>query len=81
VTCTRQSIRQRKVKAKKTSQISKRNDNFILSLGSERIQVVNGDNQELRLISLMTRSHCTVLREGWAKNMVYFFKLGQNSRP
>ena len=81
VTCTRQSINQRKNKTGKPNQIYKRKDNFILSLGYGCIQVVNGDNQELMLISLMVRAQCTVLREGWAKNMLYFFKLGKTSKP
>ena len=82
VTCSRQSIKikNRKIKARKTNQICKRKDNFILSLSAGCIQVVNGDNKELMMISNMVRSQCTVLREGWAKNMIYFFKLGKTNK-
>ena len=53
---------------------------FILSLKGERIQVVNGDSPELRFLSQIIRSHCSVLREGWVKNMTYSYKLRRTSK-
>ena len=53
---------------------------FIVSLKGERIQVVNADSPELKLISLVIRSHCSVAKESWVKNMTYSFKLAKTSK-
>ena len=50
-------------------------DTFILSLSSDRIQVLNAGDKELLLIFPLIRSYCTVVREGWMKTMTYSFKI------
>ena len=53
---------------------------FILSLRSDRIQMVNANNKELLLITPIIRCHCSVLREGWIRSMTYSYKLKKTTK-
>ena len=53
---------------------------FIISLKGERIQVVNADNSELKIISLIVRANCSVSKESWVKDMTYSFKFRKTDK-
>ena len=48
---------------------------FIISLKGDSIQLVNADDLETGIISMIIRTQCIVLKEGWLKSMTYSFKL------
>ena len=57
-----------------------RSQYFIISLKEERIQVVNANNTELKMISLIVRANCSVSKESWVKDMTYAFKFRKTDK-
>ena len=48
---------------------------FILGLSHQHIHLVNASDKEMVIMSRIVRSHCTVVKEGWVKNITYAFKV------
>ena len=49
--------------------------NFILSLRKEKIKVVNAESAELKLLTVLIKKHCEILKEGWDRHLTYSYKL------
>ena len=52
--------------------------NFILSLKSRTIKVVNAESVELKLLTALIKKHCQILKEGWDRNLTYSYKLKES---
>ena len=48
---------------------------FILSLKSDKIKVVNAEPAELKLLTVLIKKHCKILKEGWDRHLTYSYKL------
>jgi len=53
---------------------------FILSLKGDRIKVVNAESNELKLLTIIIRRHCKILREGWDRHLTFSYKLKSTGR-
>ena len=49
--------------------------NFILSLKSDKIKVVNAETAELKLLTVIIKKHCQILKEGWDRHLTYSYRL------
>ena len=52
--------------------------NFILSLKTKTIKVVNAESAELKLLTSIIKKHCQLLKEGWDRNLTYSYKLKES---
>ena len=50
-------------------------NSFILGLSHRQIHVVSANDNERLTLSAIIRSHCTVVKEGWTRNITYAFKI------
>ena len=48
---------------------------FILSLRKDKIKVVNAEYAELKIIKVLIKKHCEILKEGWDRHLTYSYKL------
>ena len=53
---------------------------FILSLKGDRIKVVNAESTELKLLTLIIRRHCKIIKEGWDRHLTFSYRLKVNGR-
>ena len=53
---------------------------FILSLKGDKIKVVNADSSELKLLTILIKRHCKIVKEGWAKHLTYSYKFRVSGR-
>jgi len=58
----------------------KANGYIILTLKEEKIIVANADTNILNLLNTVVKRHVNVIREGWVREMTYFYKMNECGR-
>ena len=53
---------------------------FILSLREDKVKVVNAESSELKLLTMLIRRHCKIVKEGWDRHLTYSYKLKVSGR-
>ena len=53
---------------------------FILSMREDKIKVVNAESSELKLVTMLIRRHCKIVKEGWDRHLTYSYKLKVSGR-
>lgn len=53
---------------------------FIMSLKEDKIKVVNAESSELKLLTILIRRHCKIVKEGWDRHLTYSYKLKVSGR-
>ena len=56
------------------------NGYFILSLKGDRIKVVNAESSELKLLTIIIRRHCKILKDGWDRHLTFSYRLRKTGR-
>lgn len=60
---------------KSTQRLQSSDGYFLLSFKGDKIWVVNMEAAELNLLNVIIKKHCRIVKEGWEKNLTYFFKI------
>ena len=55
-------------------------NSFILGLSNRYIRVVSANDKERLIMSAIIRSNCTVVKEGWVRNITYAFKMKKTNK-
>ena len=53
---------------------------FILSLRGDKVKVVNAEAEELKMLAVLLRRHCHVVKEGWDRHLTYSYKVKVDGR-